>query len=65
MSEEWQPIETAPKDGTLIRLRQGGLAPRHGRWSQYGWQWVEFDHPSKPTEWMPTTENSEAKRRRE
>jgi hypothetical protein len=68
MSEEWQPIETAPRDGTVIRLRQGNLAPCHAQWTKGEWYWIEFQHPSKPTEWQPLSEpsvNFEAKRRRE
>jgi hypothetical protein len=55
---EWQPIETAPKDGTLI-IVPGGLA----YWrNDEGWHTVTGeDWPGKPirwevTHWMPLPE---------
>lgn len=49
----WQPIETAPKDGQLIRLRQGAWLPCHARWVDDQWCYVEYHRPSRPTHWMP------------
>lgn len=35
MNKEWQPIETAPKDGTIIDLRTKGGVVCHQEW------WIE------------------------
>lgn len=57
---EWQPIETAPKDGTKI------LA--FNKWGEYGVaEWVEsqqcwfagYDDFTAPTHWMPLPEPPE------
>ncbi len=74
---EWQPIETAPKDGTCVLVSNGG-----GVWAakfkdvyQSGWKppcpWFSLmlnkDHiPSRlqkgrPTHWMPLPEPSNPK----
>jgi hypothetical protein len=62
---DWQPIATAPKDGTdvLLFAREGECAPSVyvGRWSTsawYGAAWVAYEHRSEteyltPTHWMP------------
>ena len=59
----WQPIETAPKDGTEIILLLGGHAVS-GRWLENepgyvgaGWLTLEsresFYMPHVPTHWQP------------
>ena len=66
---EWQPIETAPKDGTFIILGYAGSHVSEGRWvsdpSRNHWRetgWFDTDadvlcdHPGRPTHWMPLPE---------
>lgn len=52
---EWQPIETAPRDGTIIRVRQGSWTPVHGYFAGGEWRFVEYAHPNPAhlTHWMP------------
>lgn len=54
MTNAWQPIETAPKDGTRILLWISvGIA------MPYAWEgerWIGDDYPlnmAYPTHWMP------------
>jgi hypothetical protein len=56
MESEWRPIETVPKCGCVVRLRQGDLAPCHARWVNSAWQWIEFQHPTNPTHWAEASE---------
>lgn len=57
---EWQPIETAPRDGTLLFLWNGKKMQR-GFWDKVDCAWVlafktttrrKPVHPA-PTHWMP------------
>lgn len=57
-SSGWQPIETAPKDGTsVLAWRDSGVHVM--RWKRLGddgfWdEWhVKMNHLSQPTHWMP------------
>ena len=69
---EWQPIETAPKDGTEILLTDGAFT-HCGRWydknnPKYPWKFLDFtyrwkdelngwqDNKYGPTHWMPLPE---------
>jgi len=70
---EWQPIETAPKDGSFIlcawqsdMVDQGWLFGVH-MWREsaqhlglYGWFFVCTERFHKPTHWMPLPEAPEA-----
>ena len=58
---DWQPIETAPKDGTVVFLywptmsitRYPAAGMHHG--DEYGWEmYVDRDYGEIfPTHWMP------------
>lgn len=60
---EWQPIETAPKDGTDFLLYEGDTTRKQWRGSWFAESWVcsasSDDHTVawmmriKPTHWMP------------
>lgn len=65
---EWQPIETAPRDGTKVLLIVVGYEPAVGAYYERGWdyqeegdfvqeahytEWCETTGPWEPTHWMP------------
>ncbi len=65
---EWQPIETAPRDGRQIILGWSGepgggcegfwlCDPKQNHWGETGWfatdDNVLTEHPSNPDCWMP------------
>lgn len=67
---EWQPIETAPKDGTDVLLcefrHDQYVRIEHGSWGLievsdfdgmrgYGWM-TDFGSIDEPTHWMPALE---------
>ncbi|WP_424441089.1 DUF551 domain-containing protein [Parvibaculum sp.] len=57
MKPEWQPIETAPKDGTKILLT--GPHDANGRYMEVCGYWKDrfpvtwMDGHGEPTHWMP------------
>lgn len=51
---KWMPIESAAKDGTILRVRFRGWLPYHAFWREGGWHSIEYNGHSKPTHWMPT-----------
>jgi hypothetical protein len=65
---EWQPIETAPKDGTVVRLYIPGhpeLEGMTGRWDMFYKDWAAHPMPMTlgkeksvpdPIYWMPLPE---------
>ena len=58
-AQQWQPIESAPKDGTYVLLLLA--KPRNviqARWSAMGWTdcWCAYVAPYSPTHWMPLPE---------
>lgn len=56
---DWQPIETAPKDGTMILAYEHDGLPiyRDTKWQDGGWLWAEiidgYDAGWSPSHWMP------------
>ena len=64
---EWQPIETAPKDGTPVRLYgvRSGASTRLGlrsyepaHWTGHSWRMLDrpgsfIGNTVHPTHWMP------------
>lgn len=65
---DWQPIETAPKDGTLILGYYPAMPPHHFRMLILKWKRKAFaaaggssrELVSKPTHWMPLPEPPQA-----
>jgi hypothetical protein len=61
-AEKWQPIETAPKDGTEILTFRDGVISQCGWkddlfgekcWGHASWSYPQW---SQPTHWMPLPE---------
>lgn len=57
--QEWQPIETAPRNGTeiLVMLENKDMHIVYGHRYDFGnkFEWAQFDGPNNynPTHWMP------------
>ena len=65
---DWQPIETAPRDGTSILLwipKEGDCAcalparVESGKWGRFGWLLL-WDEAPDPTHWAPLNVPGEA-----
>jgi len=67
---EWQPISTAPKDGTEIIIGsslEGSMSGfwmgdlKRNHWGEIGWFAMDddvlCDRPRNPTNWMPLPEH--------
>jgi hypothetical protein len=58
MGSEWQPINTAPRDGTIVlggHLFQGRWLYRLAKWNEYHQAFNQYPafHRSPSTHWMP------------
>lgn len=60
---EWQPIETAPKDGIDIIVSDSGELVSVAFWDKDEGKWLDsmnhngYDHATRnPTHWMPLPE---------
>lgn len=51
---EWQPIETAPKDGTWFLAYEADVPMYTAHWDEDGWYDLEWK--CRPTHWMPLPE---------
>jgi hypothetical protein len=53
-SDAWQPIETAPRDGTRVLLARAGIEAQHTAfWSEGVWRCGNQQYFNKPTHWRP------------
>lgn len=56
---EWQPIETAPKDGTIVIVILSGIhpgtrkhfEPRIAYWNMYESRWIDIHGENEYTHW--------------
>jgi hypothetical protein len=56
---EWQPIETAPKDGRTVLVWVGWV--QTAKWDGDGWaDNYEGEELPEPTDWMPTPDPPKA-----
>ncbi len=57
--QEWQPIETAPKDGTLIEIREKSGRVQIAQWGEPGYNepnwWVQLTQGGFSMNEYPTT----------
>jgi hypothetical protein len=49
----WEKIETAPRDSTIIQVRQDQWYPWHAFWDGRSWRPIEYAFGHHPTHWMP------------
>ena len=67
LAQSWQPIETAPKDGTQIIIAVAGdeYEPSWAWWSDRHRAWfiphTSIAYQMEPTHWMPLPPPPEAK----
>lgn len=56
-ANNWQPISTAPKDGTAILVYIGGNieAVAVTQWEDGAWSWPDYVR-YQPTHWQPLPE---------
>jgi hypothetical protein len=58
-SQPYRPIDTAPRDGSVIEVRHGpDQATVHARWAAQNQGWIRSDDPDRRTlhrvtEWRP------------
>jgi hypothetical protein len=57
---EWQPIESAPKDGTPVDIWCAGFRYTDAYWGRVANEWLDEDgdpikdyYGEEPTHWMP------------
>lgn len=54
---EWQPIDTAPRDGTWVLIAAQNLYPCDAQWAKgdycEGWCDIGGFFSTQPTHWMP------------
>ena len=49
---EWQSMETAPKDGRIVRVRKRSFAEFNVRWVDGRWEAIEFWHGLPAIQWL-------------
>jgi len=52
MSQKRLPIETAPRDGTIVKMQKRDFAPFHAFWRNGAWVPIEYRHGLPATHWL-------------